>query len=46
LKLTQLPGNINMEAADSVESDGGSSRSEKVATIKAEAVLAWLLEFV
>jgi hypothetical protein len=35
-----------MEAADSVESDGGSSRSEKVVTIKAEAGLAWLLEFV
>jgi hypothetical protein len=35
-----------MEAADSVESDGGSSRSGKVATIKAEAVLAWLFEFV
>jgi hypothetical protein len=35
-----------MEAPDSDESDGGSSRSGKVATIKAETVLAWLLEFV
>jgi hypothetical protein len=37
LKLTQLPGNIKMESADSEESHGGSSRSEKVATIKAKA---------
>jgi hypothetical protein len=36
LKLTQLLGNIKMESADSEESHG-SSRSEKVATIKAKA---------
>jgi hypothetical protein len=35
-----------MKGADSLESDGGGSGSEKVATIKAETVLAWLLEFV
>ena len=34
-KLTQLAGRINLEAAESKESDGGSSESGKVAKTKA-----------
>ena len=34
-KLTQLAGRINLEAAESKESDGGSSKSGKVAKTKA-----------
>src|SRR6202166_3263864 len=34
-KLTQLAGRINLEAAESKESDGGSSKSGKVAKAKA-----------
>ena len=34
-KLTQLAGRINLEAAESKESNGGSSKSGKVAKTKA-----------
>src|ERR1700693_2778134 len=39
-KLTQLAGHINLEAAESKESDGGSSKSGNVATIKAKTARA------
>jgi ferritin-like metal-binding protein YciE len=39
-KLTQLSGRINVEAADSEESDGGSSKSGKAATTKAKTARA------
>jgi ferritin-like metal-binding protein YciE len=39
-KLSQLAGSINLEAADSEESDGGSSQSRKTAVMKAKAARA------
>jgi ferritin-like metal-binding protein YciE len=39
-KLTQLSGHINIEAADSDESNGGSSQSRRTAMIKAKAARA------
>src|ERR1700692_4543349 len=42
-KLTQLAARINLEAAESKESDGGSSKSRNVSTIKAKTARAKLL---
>src|ERR1700686_978227 len=39
-KLTQLAGRINLEAADSEGSDGGSGQSRKTARMKAKAARA------
>jgi hypothetical protein len=39
-KLTQLEGHINLEAAESKESDGGSSKSGNVTAIKARTARA------
>jgi ferritin-like metal-binding protein YciE len=39
-KLTQLAGRINIEAADSEESDGGNSQSRKAAMSKAKSARA------
>ena len=39
-KLTQLAGHINLEAAESKESDGDSSKSGKAATTKAKTARA------
>jgi ferritin-like metal-binding protein YciE len=39
-KLTQLAGRINLEAADSQESDGASSQSRKAAMMKAKSARA------
>ena len=39
-KLTQLAARINLEAAESKESDGGSSKSRNVSTIKAKTARA------